>query len=456
MEKSNQIILVNPWIHDFSSYDLWLKPLGLLYIASALERAGFRVHLIDCLDYRKVPRAYGCGKFYSEEIAKPCHFKTIPRKYKRYGMPPDVFSKLLIEANNALADSPPLFIGLTSMMTYWHHGVAETIRYIKQCFSDTPVILGGVYATLCHEHAIKNSGADHVIKGPGEDAILALAHSLNPNPSAKNKSIQKNTTYPSYHLYKPNQTENSAAILTSRGCLFRCSYCASASLTSGFSQRPPDEVIGEIAYYQTELAITDIAFYDDALLANPKKHIHPILDRIIKSKLNQRLRFHAPNGLHARYIDQTLAHKLFRANFKTIRLGFESVNRTRDFDYKVHKEQLKQAMHNLKSAGFTAEQIGVYVLMGLPGQDFAEVACTMKFVHQCGAPIRISQYSPVPGSHDFLKLLPEYPQLKEDPLLHNKSAYYCHNQGRHFSEFENIKLKSQNLNASLLKTTISL
>src|SRR3989339_1709225 len=97
MENGKKIILINPWIHDFSAYDLWLKPLGLLYIAAYLEKYGYQICLIDCLDYKATPKPYGCNKFYSEEIAKPCHFHNIPRKYKRYGMPPAVFTRLLME-----------------------------------------------------------------------------------------------------------------------------------------------------------------------------------------------------------------------------------------------------------------------------------------------------------------------------------------------------------------------
>jgi len=44
------LILVNPWIYDFAAYDLWSKPLGLLYLAGFLREYGFRIHLIDCLD----------------------------------------------------------------------------------------------------------------------------------------------------------------------------------------------------------------------------------------------------------------------------------------------------------------------------------------------------------------------------------------------------------------------
>ena len=40
-------LLINPWICDFSAYDLWSKPLGLLRIASFLKRLKVKVSLID-------------------------------------------------------------------------------------------------------------------------------------------------------------------------------------------------------------------------------------------------------------------------------------------------------------------------------------------------------------------------------------------------------------------------
>ena len=51
--------------------------------------------------------------------------------------------------------------------------------------------------------------------------------------------------------------------------------------------------------------MSDVAFYDDALLVNAKSHIVPILRELRKRKPD--LRFHTPNGLHARMIDDELA-----------------------------------------------------------------------------------------------------------------------------------------------------
>lgn len=114
-------------------------------------------------------RNYGTRSFYSQQIDKPSIFKDIPRSFKRYGMPQDEF-------NSRLKSMPePLMVCVTSHMTYWYPGVFEVIKIIKSIFPSVPVVLGGIYATLCYEHAKNNSGADYIIKGHGEIEVLRLA-----------------------------------------------------------------------------------------------------------------------------------------------------------------------------------------------------------------------------------------------------------------------------------------
>ena len=96
------ILLVNPWIHDFSAYDFWMKPLGLLYVGSILRWHGFRITLLDCLNFSSLPerlaaalkppkrRDFGQGHFYKTTISKPAALKKIPRRFRRYGIPPEI------------------------------------------------------------------------------------------------------------------------------------------------------------------------------------------------------------------------------------------------------------------------------------------------------------------------------------------------------------------------------
>ena len=160
------LILINPWIYDFAAYDLWSKPLGLLYLAGYLRACGFDIHLIDCLSVhhpawkpKAMParRIYGTGKFLREKADRSPALKHVPRSYSRYGIPKQLFVKTLKEVEH------PAAILVTSLMTYWYPGVTEAIAAAREVHPRTPILLGGIYARLCEQHAIATSGADRVV-----------------------------------------------------------------------------------------------------------------------------------------------------------------------------------------------------------------------------------------------------------------------------------------------------
>ncbi|MFC1683610.1 B12-binding domain-containing radical SAM protein, partial [Candidatus Zixiibacteriota bacterium] len=221
-----QILLVNLWIYDFAAYNLWTRPLGLLYIAAVLRENGYRVNLLDCLDVQNgdpVPggarNRFGCGKFPKTVLPKPAAYREIPRRYGRYGIPEKNFLDVLSNL------APVAAILVTSGMTYWYPGVFRAIELLRAHLPDTPVLLGGIYATLCASHARERSGADLVIGGPGEaaalqavDLICGLRSDL---PDIENLD---ELPFPAFDLYGRS---GYACLLTSRGCPRACTYCAS-------------------------------------------------------------------------------------------------------------------------------------------------------------------------------------------------------------------------------------
>ena len=66
-----KILLVNPWIYDFSAYDFGIKPVGLLRIGEFLRRKGAKVDLVDCLaGCSRRKDEYGFSKIRKEKIRK--------------------------------------------------------------------------------------------------------------------------------------------------------------------------------------------------------------------------------------------------------------------------------------------------------------------------------------------------------------------------------------------------
>lgn len=448
-----KVLLINPWIYDFAAYDLWIEPIGLLYIGSLLRRNGYKISLINCLDryhpelvklhYPK-NNEYGCGKFYKEIIEKPSILENVPRKYGRYGLPLQIFR------NELKSIDKPDIILVTSGMTYWYPGVFAVIKELRAKFPNVPIVLGGIYATLCYEHAKENSGADYVVKGEGEIQALRLVESLIGKVTYDNWIPNNIDEYP-YPAHDLLTKKDSLAILTSRGCPMGCTYCASRLVAGEFRQRDPTNVVDEIEFYIKNYYTRDFAFYDDALLVNSERHISIILDEIIKRKLN--CNFHTPNGMHARFVSKTIAHKMFRAGFKTIRISLETSDpvRQKNTGNKVSSEDLRSAVENLKSAGYTGKDIGVYVLIGLPDQPFDEMIQSIRYVHECGAVIKLAVYSPIPGTEEWRKAI-EQNMLdpNADPLLHNDSIYPIRPYGLDIQRIQQVKALALNYNSTLL------
>lgn len=415
------ILFIAPYIHDFAAFDLWLKPLGLLYVAAAAEREGYGVRVVNCLDrlHPDLPAPFsgrpaargGTGKLPSEIIAAPDCLAKVPRKYKRYGIPLDLFGRLLTEGPK------PDAVGVSSMMTYWYGGVAETIAAAREVFPGVPVILGGVYATLCPEHARAGSGADIVIEGPGEKKFVELLRAeIGPGGGEYDGTAP---LLPAYHLL---DNLDSVSMLTSLGCPFSCAYCASRILRPGFCQRPVVEVVDEIAHYARKMKIGDIAFYDDALLVNAERHIKPILRDVIDRGL--KVQFHTPNGLHANMLDAELAGLMRDSGFATVRLSVESVDeaRLKDSCLKVSIEGFEAAVKCLFEAGYVRGEIEAYVMMGAPGQPAEEVERTVRFAHRVGTVVRLADFSPIPGTPYFDSAVEAYGLDPAEPLLHNSSV----------------------------------
>ena len=376
------IILINPWIYDFAAYDLWSKPLGLLYLAGYLRACGFEIHLIDCLDIHHpalgesalpARRAYGTGKFLREKAARSHALKHVPRSYSRYGIPKQLFVKALKEVRR------PTAILVTSLMTYWYPGVVEAIALAREVHPRTPILLGGIYARLCEEHAIATSGADRVVtdiplQGMAKilEELLALGIREDNTPLSS-----KGLPFPALDLL---QSLDHVPLLTSTGCPYRCEYCASRFLNPQFLTQDPRQVLIEILHWHRERGIRDFAFYDDALLVGFDKHLGLILEGVVEQNLD--LRFHTPNALHVKEISPEGADLLWRAGFKTIRLGFETSDMTlhQSLDRKLSEGDFERAVRCLLKAGFSKEQVGAYILAGLPGQSVRSVLESAEFV----------------------------------------------------------------------------
>jgi radical SAM superfamily enzyme YgiQ (UPF0313 family) len=423
------ILLINPWIHDFAAYDFWAKPMGLLTVASLLRHHGIHVSYIDCLDrfHPHAPKTdpgvrYGRGPYLKTRIPKPTGLHDVPRYFSRYGIKPQWFREDLLKQGR------PDLVLVTSLMTYWYPGVQETIEFIRSVFPQTPIVLGGIYARLCPEHARNNSGADYVADGPAEKNLFSLVrrftgYSMTP---AFNPEHLDGYPYPALDL---QNMLNYVPLLTSRGCPFRCAYCASRFLEPKRLLRRPEAVIDEIGYWQKTYGLSDFILYDDAFLVDTDQHAIPILEGILRTGI--KARFHTPNAVHIRGIDAQTARLMFEAGFTTLRLGLETAifDHREKIDLKVSEHEFRRAVNCLKDAGFKKNQVGAYLLVGLPDQKLDTTKRSIDIVKRIGITPIAAYYTPIPHTALWPKAVAasRY-DLESDPVFTNNAVIPCQKQ----------------------------
>ncbi|QER41404.1 radical SAM protein [Thermodesulfobacterium sp. TA1] len=409
-------LLINPWIYDFSAYDFWLKPYGLLYIGGKLRKLGYKLYYLDLLDpfNKDLPKApkrreFGTGHFYKEPVPKPYFFQDVPRRFYRYGLPFKVFKHKI----SGLKFKAVL---LTCTLTYWYPGLFSVLNFLAKNYSKIPIYIGGIYPKLCKEHL-----AEFLSQYKDLEVYVVTQNDTEFLTHIKSRFLPSGETFPNEYPIFDLQTQIPYVVLmTSLGCPFNCPYCASKRIYPSYQEKSPEEVWEEVLFWHQNYGVKDFAFYDDALLFNFEKRLKPFLEKVISSGLH--LRFHTPNAVHARFINQEVALLLKQAGFTTIRLGLERVENR--FDQKVNLDEFLEAVSYLKKAGFSPKELGAYLLYGIPEENFKEVEKAIYFLEKVEISPYLAEFSPIPGTPFFemAKAVSRY-KIEEDPIFHNNSIF---------------------------------
>lgn len=276
----------------------------------------------------------------------------------------------------------PDIILVSSMFTYWYKQVWDAVQYYKYLFPSATVLLGGIYATICPDHAAE-SGADEV--SPGE---YKKSRSLPPDPTVLPE--------PPPFVY----------CITSYGCSNNCSYCATHLLYGpGIYQRPIEEVIEEFRL-QKSRGFHTIYIGDDNFLYKAESHAIPLLEMVIRQNLN--LRFELPGGMQADHVTEDIAKLMYRAGFRKVSTAIETTNRNvakrmgRGNFGSAHA--VARAIAAFSKAGFPPREIDVYFIIGLPYQSMNDILDTFAFLARLGVWIHPQRWTPIPNTRDFKRI----------------------------------------------------
>jgi len=426
-----KILLVNPPIYDFTAYDFWLKPYGLLSVAGSL-RGQAEFSLFDYVDRQSdfmtaqkplKSDQWGRGRLCHEIIPSPPCLEKIPRYFRRFGLPRGMFIRFLHR------HGPFDLAFVQTMMTYWYPAVQEVIEDIRRYSPSSRIVLGGNYVTICAGHAQK-LGADFLVRGTDLQPLWQYL------------SLSPDTSQPA--LWEAYEKLKVGTLKLTQGCPFDCTYCCVPKLYSGFTARSLDRSLTEL-HLLLKLGAKNIAFYDDALLFQPEQVLIPFLEEVLRRDIA--VNFHTPNALNARFVTKPIADLLVRAGFKTFYLGFESASADwhKRTGSKAFSEELATAVEHLTTAGALPGSITAYNLLGHPHATIQQVEQSVHFASSLNIRGMLADFSPIPGTPDG-DYCRKWVDMDES-LMHNKTVFPIVSLG--LDETNRLKDLQRTLNRSV-------
>ncbi|MBP1747676.1 MAG: Fe-S oxidoreductase [Deltaproteobacteria bacterium] len=413
-----RVLAVNPYIYDFAAYNFWSSPLGLLYIASILRKNSLPVQFIDCMLVREDKRKPdGRGPFIKEKVPKPETLRSVPKQFRRYGTSPDEFVRIL-----EMHEAPDLVL-ITSVMTYWYRGAVEISELVRRTYPQAKIVIGGIYPTLCYEEARANFKAADLVVPSNDIGVFyrfieeELDYALPFKPMLDDLDT---LPYPAYDLLDRIPF---VPLLTSLGCVFHCTYCATSFMYREMTRRRPDCVLDEIIYWH-ERGVERFVIYDDSFLYSREDFAKPLLSKI--AGLPYAIDIYNPNAVNAAFIDDEIAELFVRSGFREVRIGLESIDPSVQSATggKVTGTIFEGAIRALKRAGYRREQLSIYILAGLPRQAWQDVKYAIDYLRSLDVTPYIAEYTPIPHTpmFDQFKDMARFP-IAEDAVYQNNALF---------------------------------
>jgi hypothetical protein len=420
-------------------------------MASWLREKGYILKLIDCLEANKTriatKKARKVRKLCSTEEYVPDRWQGFSTAADEkiefcFGLPPDSLKKQLLEIKErACPTQGALFketafpepdeIWISSIMTYWWESTRDVIAVCREIFPNAVFRVGGIYPTLIPEHGLSYLGLQSPLHLQGRE--------LDPlDPKQQNRDILVSATIPDANslplaldLYEydgigdpefDGKLPEYSILTTSRGCPFKCAYCAANVLNEGRRVWVRDY---ELAYQEVKhlfsRGIREFCFYEDNLLLG-RDNFTNLLRLIADDPELRGIELHAPEGIEVRLLHREVTELMRRAGFEKIYFPLETINTKMQKEWQrthTNIDKFFYALENTIAAGYKTrcQDLNCFILFGLPDEDLQAVYDTVLFASSRVGSVIPMLFTPVPNTPMF-EMYRDYIEEKGFDLQH--------------------------------------
>ena len=355
---ADRVLLINPF---YPISETPSPPLGLAYLAGALEAAGVTVRILDLVVIPQTPNTIA----------------------------------------DVLEEFRPDVVGATAV-TMSAETAFALIRDVKRIAPDILTVMGGPHVTFSTEAAMAAvPELDVIVRGEGEQTLLDLLNDANrprrwetiPGLAYRANGSVHQTAWrdpaidlgrlpaPARHglpLGRYRTLGMPVSVTTSRGCPFQCVFCVGRRMVGArVRYRPPERVVDEIQGLAA-LGFRQVNVADDLFTAN-ERHCLTICDEIIRRGLKIKWSSFA----RVDTVSVALLTRMREAGCHAVSFGIESGNPAilKRIRKKISLEQAETAVAMCRQAGMEAH---ASFILGLPGETTETLEQTMAFARRLG------------------------------------------------------------------------
>lgn len=375
-----KILLANPRSRSvFQAFGFIFPPTGLLYVAAYAEKMGYDVTLKDFGVSEDTP-----GDF----------------SFKDYNI-----------------------VGITSD-TRRFPGAMDIAKVAKK--AGCTVVMGGAHPSFVDRELLENGPVDFVVHGEGELIFHELVNTLGNNSDLSkvrgisffDKGITHKTPhrepvadldslpFPARHLldmevynrvgFKYGNKRPVALISTSRGCPYKCLFCAVPAISGRWWRyRSVDSIIAEVDYVYTRYGYRAIAFCDDNFTISTNR-VKELCNRILAKGYD--LWWWCMSSPNTLIKNEDMVEMMVKAGAKSIFIGVESASEEtlKEFRKKMDGNTAEKAVAVLKKHGI--EIYASYIIGGIH-DNVKSILRTIKFARRLDTNIaQFSILTPYPGT----------------------------------------------------------
>lgn len=357
-----KILLITPPYHCgvLESAGTWM-PLGMVYVAGSLQKAGYEVKIYDAM-----------SKFHS--------FDDIRRQIEDYY--PDAVG--------------------TMAYTSSIYDAIGVLKMAKEVNPGTITFLGGIHPTFCWEEILKENGniVDYVIRGEAEITTTELFNNIFQGNGrdvpgiayTRNGKIVCTKERPLVtdldalpmawdliewkdYSFKTKKNSTLAVVSSSRGCTQKCTFCSQRLFwRQKWRARSPLNFVDELEFLNKTYGV-DVAMIADETPTYDRERWEKILDLLIERKLDLELLMETRVDDILR--DKDIMDKYVKAGILHIYVGAESASQDTLDRYKKNLkiEESKQAIDLINKAGIISETSFV---LGMPDETPESIDAALK------------------------------------------------------------------------------